>query len=290
MTMYENTFEMCSELMKEYDTVPKEAVFAEWWKWATKSEEPSWGLDVLLGSWWIELYPELVNLPATMQDENYHPEGNVWEHTKYAVDAAAEIAIREHLSRGRQRYPGHGSPAARRSKTSHHDLQARSHRLAWSRQRREELRQSFLGSIGFPFTKNGPSLLTEKIIRLVECHMRHLNPLRARVPYGSRRDVYPARLDMLVCLMEADYSARPPLKGGMPEGAQILKDFALLANVEEKPVPPILMGRHLVSLGMKEGPAIGSILKMAYEAQLEEYFFDYDGGIKWVKLQLKELK
>ena len=43
-------------------------------------------------------------------------------------------------------------------------------------------------------------------------------------------------------------------------------------GVEHAPPAPILMGRHLLALGVPPGPGVGSILKQVYERQL-------DGGI-----------
>ena len=88
--------------------------------------------------------------------------------------------------------------------------------------------------------------------------------------------------------MEADYLASGYGQHGTPKNAWDLLTFARESNVDKKPAPSILKGRDLIGLGMQEGPAIGSILKEAYEAQLEEYFFDYDGAVEWVTLQIKE--
>ena len=43
-------------------------------------------------------------------------------------------------------------------------------------------------------------------------------------------------------------------------------------GVEHEPPAPILMGRHVLALGVPPGPGVGSILKQVYERQL-------DGGI-----------
>ena len=40
-------------------------------------------------------------------------------------------------------------------------------------------------------------------------------------------------------------------------------------GVEHRPPAPILLGRHLLELGVKPGPRVGEILKAVYEQQLD---------------------
>ena len=40
-------------------------------------------------------------------------------------------------------------------------------------------------------------------------------------------------------------------------------------GVEHRPPAPILLGRHLLALGMKPGPRVGEILKAVYEQQMD---------------------
>jgi tRNA nucleotidyltransferase (CCA-adding enzyme) len=40
-------------------------------------------------------------------------------------------------------------------------------------------------------------------------------------------------------------------------------------EVASQPPPPILLGRHLLELGLKPGPRIGEITKAVYEMQLD---------------------
>ena len=40
-------------------------------------------------------------------------------------------------------------------------------------------------------------------------------------------------------------------------------------GVEHRPPGPILLGRHLLELGVKPGPRMGEILKAVYEQQLD---------------------
>jgi tRNA nucleotidyltransferase (CCA-adding enzyme) len=40
-------------------------------------------------------------------------------------------------------------------------------------------------------------------------------------------------------------------------------------GVEHHPPAPILMGRHLIALGVSPGPRMGEVLKVVYEQQLD---------------------
>ena len=48
---------------------------------------------------------------------------------------------------------------------------------------------------------------------------------------------------------------------------------------------PILLGRHLMELGMKPGPAFGQILAAAVDAQLEGTFLDLPKAWIWLAEQ-----
>ena len=50
-------------------------------------------------------------------------------------------------------------------------------------------------------------------------------------------------------------------------------------GVEHQPPKPILLGRHLLALGLKPGPRIGEILRAVYERQLDGAVTSVDEGI-----------
>ena len=52
--------------------------------------------------------------------------------------------------------------------------------------------------------------------------------------------------------------------------------------VREEPLPPVLLGRHLVEAGLEPGPALGSILNAAYEAQLAGKITDLNSAFAWL--------
>jgi len=50
-------------------------------------------------------------------------------------------------------------------------------------------------------------------------------------------------------------------------------------GVENNPPAPIVLGRHLLDLGMKPGPDVGTILKQIYERQLDGEIVTLDDGL-----------
>ena len=57
-------------------------------------------------------------------------------------------------------------------------------------------------------------------------------------------------------------------------------------GVEHRPPPPILLGRHLLALGMKPGPRVGEILKAIYELQMDGTVTTLDDAIAASKRML----
>jgi tRNA nucleotidyltransferase (CCA-adding enzyme) len=82
--------------------------------------------------------------------------------------------------------------------------------------------------------------------------------------------------------MTADAMGRPPNPPRVPEVVTALLAKAAELRVQASAPKPILMGRHLLELGMAPGPDVGTILHEAFEAQLEGAFFDLDQARRWL--------
>ena len=50
-------------------------------------------------------------------------------------------------------------------------------------------------------------------------------------------------------------------------------------GVEHRPPAPLLLGRHLLDLGLSPGPRVGEILKQVYEKQLDGQITSVEEGI-----------
>jgi tRNA nucleotidyltransferase (CCA-adding enzyme) len=82
--------------------------------------------------------------------------------------------------------------------------------------------------------------------------------------------------------MTADANGRPPMPPHEPEVVRILRARAAELRVQDRAPKPILLGRHLLAVGLTPGPAMGRILAEAFEAQLEGRFLDLAGARRWL--------
>lgn len=82
--------------------------------------------------------------------------------------------------------------------------------------------------------------------------------------------------------MQADHNGRPPNPPATPDGLARLRAQAGELQLEAAAPKPIVLGRHLLELGLNPGPELGRMLAAAFEAQLEGKFNDPDGGCRWV--------
>jgi tRNA nucleotidyltransferase (CCA-adding enzyme) len=56
-------------------------------------------------------------------------------------------------------------------------------------------------------------------------------------------------------------------------------------KIKDTELKPILMGRHLIELGVQPGEQMGVILRNAFEAQIAGDFDDLDDAINWYRKQ-----
>ena len=101
----------------------------------------------------------------------------------------------------------------------------------------------------------------------------HLKPgswykVRDQVGDGAfRRLAQKVDLELLARLAEADCAGRT---GEFDCSAMAwFLGRARALGVEHGPPAPLLLGRHLLALGLKPGPQVGAVLKQVYERQLD---------------------
>jgi tRNA nucleotidyltransferase (CCA-adding enzyme) len=98
------------------------------------------------------------------------------------------------------------------------------------------------------------------------------------------RKLAPANIDDLALVMTADTLGRPPLDS--TEALALVDRMVARAHelaLRQEPPRPIVMGRHLIALGWRPGPAFKAILDQAFEAQLDGVFGDEIKGQAWLK-------
>jgi tRNA nucleotidyltransferase (CCA-adding enzyme) len=272
------TVALCRNLSPEH--LPRERLWEEWKKLLLKGRHISHGLHFLKACGWLPYFPELAALDGCPQDPKWHPEGDVWTHTGHCLDAYARQRIGdewEDLVVGLAVLcHDFGKP-----ETTYTDDDGR-------------IRSPRHDILGVPVAQRFLERLTrqkkifEQVLPLVEQHMRPLALYRDGAGDAAIRRLAARvkRIDRLVRVAHADKNGRPPLApDDDPEGQWLLDKTAELAIQDNAP-KPILLGRHLIELGVKPGPHFGKILDRAYQAQLDGAFTDEASGHKYLKKTL----
>lgn len=287
MTVDPQTAKLSESISDEFPTIPKERISEEFMKLATKGKEPGRAIQYLADTGWSKNFPELHALHSTPQDPEWHPEGNVAVHTGHAMDAAARIADREGLTGDDRAVVVLGAMAHDLGKATH--TQTEGERITSHGHDRAggPLARSLMERIGIK-----PDI-TDRVVPIVESHMQHINFTPESQPRAVRRladRVHPASLRELGLVMEADHSGRPPLPGGVPEGAQHMLRLAEESQVTHEKSKPIIQGRHVMPYFDEPGKHIGDVVKAAYQAQLDGEFSTPDQADTWLKNYMSSTK
>jgi tRNA nucleotidyltransferase (CCA-adding enzyme) len=287
-TLAPETARLCQQISDTFAELPAERVWGEWEKWAGKAVRPSRGLTVLEETGWLRHFPELAALRGTPQEPAWHPEGDVFDHTRHCLDALvaltgwrdAEPARRQVLMLAVLAHD-FGKPATT-VRTEKHGVPR------WTSPGHEAaggpLAETFLRRLGAPLRFDPP------VRALVVNHLAHHHgqaEFTASAVRRLARRLEPATIDDLALVMRADADGRPPVQA--PEvHARIdeLRRVARELELERLAPKPILQGRHLVALGRHPGPEFKPILTAAFEAQLDGAFADEPGGLAWLRARL----
>jgi tRNA nucleotidyltransferase (CCA-adding enzyme) len=272
-----------------FRALSSERVFGEFWKWAAYGKYPSKGIQVLRNTGWISCFPEIAAMLATPQDPQWHPEGDVLTHTEHCLDAAVEICERRSFD---EKARGIVVLAV-----LCHDMGKPKTTALNERDRITALKHAPVGgevAREFLSKMKTPGWLVDTVVPLTVEHMAHVHRANA-FPFKSEetiepteravrrlaRRVEPASIDQWAAVCEADHSGRPPLPKGNP--VQAWEAVAERLAVRQHAPKPILMGRHMIELGIEPGPRMGKMLGQAFERQLDGEFEDIEEAIAWAR-------
>lgn len=279
------TLAVCRSMTPE--NLPPERLFEEWRKLLVKGRKISLGLAFLRETGWTRYYPELEALIGCEQAPEWHPEGDVWNHTLCCLDAFAAERDRRGESEDEALVVG---------------LAVLCHDFGKPSCSRYDARVGRIRSLGHDEAGVAPTLsflrrLTneERILKevppLVRLHMRPYAMWKSRSGEAAVRRLAAevGRIDRLIQVCLADDRGRPPFPP-QPEALDWLAAEAERLAVKDAAPKPVLQGRDLVALGLKPGPAFGEILRRAYDVQLDGagsfvasgFLFEYAYGI-WRK-------
>jgi tRNA nucleotidyltransferase (CCA-adding enzyme) len=284
-TLAAETAELCRSISHTFAELPVERIWGEWEKWAGKSALPSRGLTVLEQTDWLKHFPEVAALRGTTQEPEWHPEGDVFTHTQHCLDALVALEEWKNSSAARRRLLMFAVLAHDFGKPSTTSYAEKRGAMRWISPGHEPaggpLAKSFLRRIGAPLDYDLP------VCTLVVNHLAHHHGNTVFTESSVRRlarKLAPATIDDLALVMRADANGRPPLKSPEIHARidELVQQAHALAIADSAP-KPIVLGRHLIQLGMKPGPEFKPLIDAAFEAQLDGAFADEAGGIAWVK-------
>ena len=249
------------------DDLPAERLWGEFEKLLLVAERPSIGFALARALGVVEqLLPEMVPLYDCPQDAEWHPEGDVWTHTLMVIDEAR----RQNADLDRARLAtvmlgavchDLGKPAT----TAMIDGRWRSpgHEAAGVAPATRILDRLNINTIdGYD--------VRAQVLAITAEHLRPSAFYKAKdtVRDGAfRRLALRVDLELLVRFGRADCHGRT---GTFDCSAMDwFLDRARALGVEHAPPAPLLLGRHLLALGVTPGPRMGEILRAVYEKQLD---------------------
>jgi tRNA nucleotidyltransferase (CCA-adding enzyme) len=275
------TAALCDGIKSAYGELAVERVREEWFKWAGLAAVPSAGLRFLIDSGWIDHFPEIKSLVGVPQEPAWHPEGDVFIHTRHCCDALARLpAWRDAAPPTRVVYMmailthdfGKPETTRRELKDGVERIVSPGHDEAGAR-----LAGQFLTRI------NAPSAVIERVIPLVANHLFSFQELTDHAIRRLAKRLEPSNIEDLCVIMTADSLGRPPRPPKVPESVTRLLAKARDLKVRQNAPRPILLGRHLIEHGLTPGPAFHPILEAAYDAQLEGTIHDLPSALEWLK-------
>jgi len=257
-TVAPETMELCRSMVGEFSELPKERVFEEFKKLLLKAGKPSMGLEFLRKSGWLVHFPELNNLIGCEQNPEWHPEGDVWNHTLMVLDNAASVR--------------HNLPEELRLDFM---FAAMLHDVGKPSTTLEDLTSPGHDEAGFDVAKSfmqritNETKLTQNVCELTKLHMRAGQLHFADAKKSAWKRLHNKfRLDVLGWLSKCDSNGRTG-RNMNSEHAPSELCFNFFEEFGTEKVKPIVTGKDLLEHGWKTGKELGDKLRELFEMQLE---------------------
>jgi tRNA nucleotidyltransferase (CCA-adding enzyme) len=276
MTLDEETKALCASI--RLDDLPPERIWGEIEKLLLRARRPSLGFALALELGVIDqLFPELKALVGCEQEPEWHPEGDVWVHTLQVIDQARQRI--DDLDRADQLIVmlgavthDFGKPATTafldgRIRSMNHEEEGVAPASAF-------LERLNIHSIGGKDVRG-------QVLGIVAHHLKPgmLYKVREELTDGAfRRLSQKANLELLARVAKSDCLGRAPGRFDCSAMDWFL-DRARELGVDRSPPKPLLLGRHLLELGMSPGPDMGALLKQIYDKQLDGEIKTTEEGI-----------
>jgi len=259
------TVEICRAV--PLDDLPAERIWGEFEKLLLLAGRPSVGFAFARDARIVaRLLPEMEALVGCGQEPAWHPEGDVWVHTLMVIDESRRRI--DDLPRWAKVAVMLGAVChdfGKPSTTAFFDGRIRSHNheeagVAPARALLDRLNVHAIDGVD----------VRPQVFGLTAHHLKPGAWYKVRDQVGDgafRRLAQKVDLELLARLAEADCTGRT---GEFDCSAMAwFLERARALGVEHGPPKPLLLGRHLLALGLKPGPEIGAVLRQVYERQLD---------------------
>ena len=260
-----STAALCREI--PLDDLPPERVWGEFEK-LLFAPKPSIGFIIAMELGVIaRLFPELQALAGCPQEPEWHPEGDVWVHNLQVIDRARTRI--DDLPRPQQLAVMLGAVC--------HDLgKPATTQFIDGRIRSLDHEEQGVAPASALLDRLNVNAFDGYDVRrqVLGITAQHLKPgswfkVRDEVGDGAfRRLAHKVDLELLARVAKSDCEGRQPGQFDCTAMDWFLERARAL-GVQHRPPEPILLGRHLLALGLKPGPRVGEILKLVYEQQMD---------------------
>src|SRR5215213_4580210 len=266
------------------DDLPPERVWGELEKLLLQARRPSLGfalareLEVVRRLW-----PELAALIGCEQEHEWHPEGDVWIHTLMVIDQArGRIDALTHAEQVIIMLGAVCHDFGKPSTTAFLDGRIRS---IGHEEGGVAPATAFLDRLNI-HSVDGVDVRRE-VLGIVAHHLKPgmWHKVREQVGDGAfRRLAQKVNLELLAVLAKSDCTGR----GGFFDCSAMdwFLERARALGVEHQPPARLVLGRHLLSLGVPPGPAMGRMLQAIYERQLDGEVTTTEEGIEVARRML----
>ncbi|HEV8210464.1 MAG TPA: CCA tRNA nucleotidyltransferase [Vicinamibacterales bacterium] len=260
-----STAALCREI--PLDDLPPERVWGEFEK-LLFAPKPSIGFMIAMELGVIaRLFPELQALAGCPQEPEWHPEGDVWVHNLQVIDRARTRI--DDLPRPQQLAVMLGAVC--------HDLgKPATTQFIDGRIRSLDHEEQGVAPASALLDRLNVNAFDGYDVRrqVLGITAQHLKPgswfkVRDEVGDGAfRRLAHKVDLELLARVAKSDCEGRQPGQFDCTAMDWFLERARAL-GVQHRPPEPILLGRHLLALGLKPGPRVGEILRAIYEQQMD---------------------
>lgn len=230
------------------------------------------GFELLDETWLLSvLLPEVANMKGVAQPPEYHPEGDVWIHTRMLLEGLPAHCSPT-LAWGALLHDVGKPPTFKSAKQTGDRIRFDGH---------DEVGARMAEEICHRFRFSGDD--TAQITSLVASHMRFKDVPQMR-PATLKRFVRLPRFDEHLELHHMDCLASHQMLGNWEH----VRKF--LAETPPEQVRPtrLLTGDDLMALGFQAGPVFKSILQSVEDAQLDGRLRTKDEAVQFVKAEFWE--